>query len=295
MFTTLIAVTAALALGHAAPALVAAIRRDDLYRQVLDWLRTATGHESVWAGRYGLSLAVLPPMLLVLLLQWLLRQPLWGLLGLLFGVLMLAVCWGPRDLDVDVEAVLDAPDAESRLVRLQSLASHRGQQVQEGPALAATIARSALRRWFAVLFWFLLLGPAGALLYRLVERGVAHSDALPSENAEGARTWLAWLEWPVAQLMTLTLALAGNFDRVFRSWRAHGGDARPPQSGFLEAALRAAVSGELEEDAEDFRREGYPVFLGELPELRDAMSLVWRMLLLWMALLALLVIAGWVG
>jgi AmpE protein len=32
-----------------------------------------------------------------------------------------------------------------------------------------------------------------------------------------------------------------------------------------------------------------------LPELRDAMSLVWRMLLLWMAVLALLVIAGWVG
>jgi len=31
-----------------------------------------------------------------------------------------------------------------------------------------------------------------------------------------------------------------------------------------------------------------------LPELRDAMSLVWRMLLLWMAALALLVIAGWV-
>ena len=31
------------------------------------------------------------------------------------------------------------------------------------------------------------------------------------------------------------------------------------------------------------------------PELRDAMSVVWRMLLLWMALLALLIIAGWVG
>ena len=31
-----------------------------------------------------------------------------------------------------------------------------------------------------------------------------------------------------------------------------------------------------------------------LPELRDAMSLVWRILLLWMAVLALFVIAGWV-
>jgi len=33
----------------------------------------------------------------------------------------------------------------------------------------------------------------------------------------------------------------------------------------------------------------------ELPELRDAMSLVWRILLLWLAALALFVIAGWVS
>ena len=37
------------------------------------------------------------------------------------------------------------------------------------------------------------------------------------------------------------------------------------------------------------------VQLGELPELRDAMSLAWRILLLWLALLALFVIAGWVA
>jgi AmpE protein len=32
-----------------------------------------------------------------------------------------------------------------------------------------------------------------------------------------------------------------------------------------------------------------------LPELRDAMSLVWRILLLWLAVLALFVIGGWVA
>ncbi len=34
--------------------------------------------------------------------------------------------------------------------------------------------------------------------------------------------------------------------------------------------------------------------MGDLPELRDAMSLVWRILLLWLAVLALFVsLAGW--
>jgi AmpE protein len=32
-----------------------------------------------------------------------------------------------------------------------------------------------------------------------------------------------------------------------------------------------------------------------MPELRDAMSLVWRTLVAWLAVIALFVIAGWVG
>jgi AmpE protein len=32
-----------------------------------------------------------------------------------------------------------------------------------------------------------------------------------------------------------------------------------------------------------------------LPELRDAMSLIWRILLLWLVVMALFVVAGWVG
>ena len=34
--------------------------------------------------------------------------------------------------------------------------------------------------------------------------------------------------------------------------------------------------------------------LGPMPELRDAMALAWRILVLWLAAIALFVIAGWV-
>ncbi|MNV94084.1 CobD/CbiB family protein [compost metagenome] len=54
------------------------------------------------------------------------------------------------------------------------------------------------------------------------------------------------------------------------------------------------MSAELREDAHDYSDAGMVPVWRRLPELRDAMSLVWRMLLLWMAVLALLVIAGWV-
>ena len=296
MFTTLVAVIAALVLGHVASTRVAALRRFQWYRGWLEWLGMQSGDGGFWAGRYGLALAVLPPVLLMAVAQWLLARPLLGLLGLLLGVVVLACTWGPRDLDVDIEAALDADGAEARRARLALLATEPGQDVREGPGLPAAVMRAALRRWFAVLWWFLLLGPAGALLYRLVEQavaGVGHG-LLPEDNAAGARRLLHLLDWPVAQLMTLSLALVGNFDLVFRAWRAAAGDRWTGRTDFLDAAARTAVSGELEEEAQDYVREGYLPLRPDLPELRDAMSLVWRMLLLWLAILALLVIAGWV-
>ena len=297
MFTTLVAVVAALVLGHVAPAPVASLRRFHWWARWLDWIGTHAGEGGFWQGRSGLWLALLPPVLLVLLLQVLLHDRLWGLLGLLFGVVVLVCVWGPRDLDIDVEAALDTSDPETRGARLAQLAPEPGVAMTEDALLPGSLMRSALRRWFAPLFWFLLLGPVGAALYRLAERAaLVEAARLPEENAAGARVLLQWLEWPVAQLMALALALAGNFDLVFRAWRAAGGDRWQVQSGFLEAAGRAAVRGELAEEAEDYLREGEPVpFAGDLVELRDAMSLVWRMLLVWLAVLALLVIAGWVS
>ena len=298
MFTTLVAVVAALVLGHVAPAPVASLRRFHWWARWLDWIGTHAGEGGFWQGRSGLWLALLPPVLLVLLLQVLLHDRLWGLLGLLFGVVVLVCAWGPRDLDIDVEAALDTSDPESRGARLAQLAPEPGVAMTEDALLPGSLMRSALRRWFAPLFWFLLLGPLGAVLYRLLVQSVHGPIAAGvAAEARGTGAWaLAVLEWPVAQLMTLSMALVGNFDLVFRAWRAAGGDRWQVQSGFLEAAGRAAVRGELAEEAEDYLREGEPMpFAGDLVELRDAMSLVWRTLVAWLAVIALFVIAGWVS
>jgi len=147
-----------------------------------------------------------------------------------------------------------------------------------------------------VLFWFLLLGPAGALLYRLVAlsaQGYSQQVLSPS-LASAAKWWLGVLNWPVAHLMTFGLALAANFDGVlaaWRDWHAQGGWRL--DTGFLGAAARASVVCELaEEDA--YAIDG-PAQAPALLELRDAMSLVWRVMLLWLAVLAVFVVAGFVN
>ena len=294
MFTTLVAVIAALVLGHLSPAVVAVLRDWRWFGRWLAWLQAQGGAAS---GRYGLLLALAPLVLPVALLQWLLDGRLYGLPALLFGIAVLVLCWGPRDLDRDVEAVIDADDAESRVQALSQLQSAGGSLREDVPSLVDAVLFNALRRWFAPLFWFLLLGPFGVLAYRLLAQAVQGPQA--AQVSEASRDGGAWalrlLEWPVAQLMTLSMALVGNFDTVFSAWRRAAGNRWALELDFLGAAARAGVGMELVEEAEEARMAGLVPIDERIPEQRDAMSVVWRMLLLWMALLALMIIAGWVG
>lgn len=300
MSATLIATVVALVLGHLAPALAAALRQYGWYGDWLRWLDSHLSEGGLWRSRWGIVVALLPPLLAVALFQYALQAPLLGLGGLLFGVAVLFYSWGPRDLDIDVETVVSSQDPQARRDAAVSLLGARSEAPVDGGAMIEAVFRSALRRWFGVLLWFLLLGPFGALLYRLVALAAEgeSAQALPMETRAGARVLLAILDWPASQLMALALALVGNFDTVLGAWRDNGGASFSLDGRFLGAVARASVRTELAEEAADYADDvggPPPVVAGDLPELRDAMSLVWRSLLVWMAVLALFVIAGWVN
>ncbi|OGT55888.1 MAG: hypothetical protein A3E01_15030 [Gammaproteobacteria bacterium RIFCSPHIGHO2_12_FULL_63_22] len=295
MALTLIAVVLSLVLGHVAPGLIS-FRRYGWFVSWLQWLGRLFAGQSAWQGRLGLLLAVGLPILLVGAVQWLLDDHFYGLPMFGFALAVLIYTWGPRDLDLDVDAVIDARDVTERRAAAVALFPEGGEPVIEGPSLVEAVFRCALWRWFGVLFWFLLLGPAGALLYRLVSLG-AQGEAqrvLPPAQAQAAKLFVAILNWPVAHLMTFGLALAANFDGVLGAWRDwHANGGMRLDIGFLGAAARASVVCELaEEDA--YAIDG-PAQAPALLELRDAMSLVWRVLLLWLAVLAIFVVAGFVN
>ncbi len=301
MFVTLIAVVIAIALGHLAHALVLSVRQYGWFERWMQWLDARFPDDGFWRGRYGVVLALLPPLLVVLLFQVALDGSMFGLPTIAFGIAALFYAWGPSDLDLDVEAVIDARDPLARHAAASRLWPAGEPVSLDAASLVGAVFRNAKRRWFGVLFWFLLLGPVGALLYRLsaiAAEGPA-THRLPPDMVLGARGLLAVLDWPVAQLMTLSMALVGNFDAVFVAWRENGG-ASFAADDFLAAAGRACVRIELaEEDADDnesgiVASRAAPATVPELPELRDAMSLAWRIVLLWLAVIALFVIAGWV-
>lgn len=73
------------------------------------------------------------------------------------------------------------------------------------------IAYRGFESTFAVLFWFFIAGPVGALLYRLsiLYREISTPG---SDDARAATKWLWLLEFPAVRLMGVTWGLVGNFD-----------------------------------------------------------------------------------
>jgi AmpE protein len=211
-------------------------------------------------------------------------------------IVVLYMSWGPRDLDVDVDAILKAPDSAQRRDAAQMLA--RG--VSEKPVLlnASSLVESsfaaALSRHFGVLFWFALIGPVGALGYRLVQllaRSPSFREVVGEHRETFERTALI-LDWAPAHLIAWTLALVSDFDATARAWReyhlAHGQGYFTLDLGFLPAIARAGV------DADVAAGDGGEESVGDpMAELADARVILRRVLYVWLAVIAVVVLGGW--
>ncbi len=243
-----------------------------------------------WAGITGFLFFILLPLLLVGLLESVAH----GLLGLLGGfglsVLVLVYTFGPHDLDKDIEAIIHADDDAAQTRAMQNLLGSCPADDKTCMAEAVeAVFREALERWFGTIFWFAVLGIYGAVLYRLTDRITEGDIEMPEGQQALFRRLRQVLEWPVAQLMTLSLAIATDFDSVHKAWRKYhdeqGHGLFEGNNGFLTAAAQQIVlSGQA-------ARDGYADQLsGPLACLRQAMDLIWRILGVWLTVLALLLL-----
>lgn len=132
-------------------------------------------------------------------------------------------------------------------------------------------------RMFAVLFWFFILGPAGALLYRLVF--IYSHNLQPADDLARRLRWM--LEWPAVRLLGLSFALTGNFVGCFHRWRECVLCARRTTSAVLSPMILGALSvdDDLNQTCEVTRKE-----------LNLLTGLYTRTLWLWLAGASLLII-----
>ncbi len=154
-----------------------------------------------------------------------------------------------------------------------------------------------------VVFWWLGLGPAGAVFYRMAEYLARNwrerPDGTPSTALRHAAAcaW-QWVDHLPARTTSLGFAVVGNFEEAVASWRGEAERYATGSDGVLLAATSGALGVRLaQQPGNDEVDEGEGGVRAEpqIAHLASVVGLVWRSVVLWMLLLALLSLARLLG
>lgn len=292
-----------------------------LATQIFHWRRMRFMDRIIDTGfRYASRLKDWPPVVPVIILALLLALPVFivivalgdSLLGfpyLILAIVVLFFSLGPNDIGEEVSeycAALEDEDEEQLHQKAKALVesdvpSDLGECIH---AVESAVFVQANNRLFAIIFWFVALGPFGPLgawLYRvtdLIRRRAVFTAARAEGDAEiestsrirdAAVTLHGWLAWIPARLTAVGYAVAGHFDEAFSAWRKHPEPAPETPSEASEQLLARVGSGALalhDDPEEDLRERG----------IRGAMAanrLVFRLLVIWAVVIAAMTLYGW--
>lgn len=182
---------------------------------------------AAWLRHDGVRtlLVILVPVVLLALLLWVLRE--WSLLQFVIGLIVLLYSLGRGDLKTrldDYRSAVQRGDTQAAYHELTPINRDSGATdwLELQQELVAGLPYRLFEREFAVVFWFAILGPAGALLYRLT--WLRASQWVEPSAETGLRSAGAWpvprlltlLEWLPARLLIPSLAIVGNFTPVMQ-------------------------------------------------------------------------------
>ncbi len=155
-----------------------------------------------------------------------------------------------------------------------------------------------------LMLYLILPGVIGPLLYwisaEMARRWSAAAQPSTTRYGDAAARIHRWIDWLPLRCTAAGFAVAGNFDDAVYCWRgAMSAGSGSDQRGMLIAAASGATGIRLADPdlemrwagaAQSFDWPGRPVDTGSL---RLGMRLVYRSMLLWFGLFALLGLAGW--
>lgn len=283
---TLISIILGLALEYVAGSLDR-VRNYAWFEHYVQWLEQRCAGKVFWDGPLGVILTLGLPLLCLGALAWVLGQ------ASILVVFLLATAVFIYSLGTDLNAILDRyasalqHDDETTVGGMEEMLQVRGVR---GESDEERMLRSILIRShesaFGVIFWFIVLGMTGALLYCLVNRMRLRCADAPGRYAESVRNLHAILRWPSTRLLAIGFALAGNLVDALDSWRSVPAELTSDSDAILGAAgigasRRAAVPGE---DVDEHRYAN---------QVLEVQALINRTLIVWLTALGIMTLSGW--
>ena len=246
-----------------------------------------------WVAMLGVLGLLAVPVLPVLLISLAFTDVWWDLPYLAFAVIVLLFSLGPRDLGEEVDEYCDAverEDAERADRVARELLEADGADDDDETVVRAVFIQ-ANNRIFGVVFWFMVLGPVGAWLFRVGDlfrrRAVLEAERDPTmakarENIEAVHGLLGFIP---ARLAALGYAISGSFDHAFSCWRTYAAAAGAPLHQINDEIVACVGCGALSLVAGDTQSPDHGA--------RKAMRLVTRTIFVWTTVIALITLPGW--
>jgi AmpE protein len=246
-------------------------------------------------------LAALLPGLVVEAALELLGATVHGLVQALLAALVLFFAFGPRDLRREVAAYRAAAargDAAA-LARVAAELLDADASQRRGPGLASVgeaVFVQANNRLFGVLFWFAILGPFGALVFRITDlmrreaiQRAERADAPSCAQAVGdvCQRLHGVLAFVPARVLALTYGVAGSFEDSFSGWRSY---LASESDHFFDANDRLLVHA-----GRGALGVGWDQTRDEAERARAALALADAALYVWLVVVALLTLVEWLA
>nr|CUV23549.1 Cobalamin biosynthesis protein CobD [Ralstonia solanacearum]CUV33095.1 Cobalamin biosynthesis protein CobD [Ralstonia solanacearum]CUV38698.1 Cobalamin biosynthesis protein CobD [Ralstonia solanacearum]CUV61292.1 Cobalamin biosynthesis protein CobD [Ralstonia solanacearum] len=277
-----------------------------------EWFDTGQRRDAVLAW----GLVTLPAVVVVALVHYLLSS-ISIALAFLWNVLMVYLTLGFRQFShyfTDIHEALRRDDLTTARLILSEWSGRDTADMPVNEIVRHTLECAIVavhRHVFGVFFWFLVpIGPAGVVLYRGAEYLARHwsEQSMDRSPVLGlfARQAFRVIDYVPARLTAIGFAIVGDFEDAVYAWRNLAAKWNDEVNGILLAAgggalgVRLGVPIAQRDSAERIADEdsAYPMDVGQEPSVRtlqSAVGLVWRAVVLWMLLLAMLSFAVWLG
>jgi AmpE protein len=221
-----------------------------------------------------------------------------ALFELAINVIVLLVCFGCVHLRKQYKSYLNALQRKDN--QAASLYAHQMGQIgtenqgeetlgEETPGeetLGQTIAWINFRYYGAVIFWFVILGPCGALGYSLLRNVTDLTQSEQGLQFSAHKSWLSqclyWADWLPARIVSFGYLIIGNFSQGTDTYLNYM---------FNFSVSNRQVVGEIAQAVEQVEQ----AFVGCSFEAKCMVKLVKRNMLLILAAIALLTLFGLVG
>ncbi|KAF7788256.1 AmpE protein [Pseudoalteromonas rubra] len=260
----------------------------------LTWSKHQLREKGIFGSDLGVMIWLILPTVLIAMVFHLSD---FIIFQLVMNVLILLVCFGCgryRRLYKGYLNALTRGDSEAVTLYALQMGQERTESERNGETFGQTLVWINFQHYCAVMFWFVVLGAPGAVLYATVRYLVTtltgrQEDDLPEQVALLRRTLgeqtqrfsrlLFWLDWLPARVASFGYLIIGNFTKGTGCWLKYLLDFDTPNRRVVSDIALAAEQIEQQ-------------FFGCTYEATCMMRLVKRNILFFLVLTALLTLFG---